>query len=236
MAPARSALTEPQPNAAGGGTQQKFAGRPPIRYPRAPQKRQAIQTMMSSDYQIPGVTPKSIMMAFAQYGFRKTSMEDIARASDLSRQSIYKKFGSKEACYDQILLAYMADIYSEIFADLENDSAPPPIVLEGVFTRIGQDAVAFANTPHGPDLMEDALRAADKTPERWPEMFKNRLAVFFDKHGFSKSWDHAEDIAFVMVTASRGSLIHAQTVESYCADMHRVFRTILPGVAAQDFL
>lgn len=192
--------------------------------------------MTVCDYQIPGIDPQKIMMAFAQYGFRKTSMEDIARASDLSRQSIYKKFGSKEACYDQILLAYMSGVYTEVFAALDSDADPAPIILESVFTRIGEDAVAFTNTPHGPDVLEDALRAANKAPERWPGRFQHRLAAFFDKHGFSRSEAHAEDIAFVMVTASRGSLIHAQTVEGYCADMHRVFRTILPGVSAEDFL
>jgi AcrR family transcriptional regulator len=191
--------------------------------------------MTFSEYQIPGVAPMGIMMAFAQYGFRKTSMEDIARASDLSRQSIYKKFGSKEACYDQTLLAYMASVYADVFDALENETMPPPAALEWVFTRIGEDAVAFANTPHGQELMEAALRAADGTPENWPQMFQNRLAWFFDKHGFSRSQDHAEDIAFVLIKASRGSLIHARTVESYCADMHRGFATILPGVSADDF-
>ena len=190
---------------------------------------------MSINHQIPGVDPKNVMMAFAQYGFRKTSMEDIARATDLSRQSIYKKFGSKEGCYDHIVLAYMSGLYTDIFAVLDDGTAPPPVILERVFTRIGEDAVAFAKTLHGPELMEDALRTANTTPECWPQMFEEKLALFFDKHGFARSPEHAQDIAFVMVKASRGSLIHAETVESYCADMHRVFQTILPGISAKDF-
>ena len=190
---------------------------------------------MNTDYQIPGIDPKSVMMAFAQYGFRKTSMEDIARATDLSRQSIYKKFGSKEACYDQVMLAYMSSTYADIFALLDDDSAPPPVILERVFTRIGEDAVAFAKTLHGPELMEDALRTANTASECWPSMFQERLAQFFDTHGFARSPEHAEDIAFVMLKASRGSLIHAETVESYCADMHRVFQTIVPDISAKNF-
>ncbi|MCG7575046.1 TetR/AcrR family transcriptional regulator [Phaeobacter sp. CNT1-3] len=185
--------------------------------------------MTSQNYQIPGIDSKGIMIAFAQYGFRKTSMEDIARASDLSRQSIYKKFGSKEACYDQILLAYMSGIYGEVFAMLAAPTDTPVAVLEAVFERIGEDAVAFANTPHGPEVMEDALRHATKAPERWPAVFEENLAQFFHQHGFAASRAHADDIAFVMVTASRGSLIHAETVASYCADMHRVYRTITQG-------
>ena len=190
--------------------------------------------MTTRDYQIPGIDPKGIMMAFAQYGFRKTSMEDIARASDLSRQSIYKKFGSKESCYEQVLLAYMAGVYTELFRILEEASGAPGTVLEGVFERIGEDAVAFSNTAHGGEVMEDALRAANKAPEQWPNLFQGHLATFLNKHGFATSKDHAEDIAFAMVTASRGSLLHAQSVDSYCAEMHRVFRTILPGIRPED--
>ena len=190
---------------------------------------------MMRDYQIQGVDPQAVMMAFAQYGFRKTSMEDIAQATGLSRQSIYKKFGSKEECYDQILVAYMSKIYTDILAILKDEDGVPPKVLEDVFTLIGEDAVAFTNTPHGQELMEDALRAANDTPERGPEMFIQWLAEFFEKHGFTQSEQHAKDLAFVLVTASRGILIHAKTVDGYCADMHLVFRTILPGVNADDF-
>ncbi len=42
---------------------------------------------------------KDLMLTFAQYGFKKTSMEDIGSAVGVTRQSIYKKFGSKEKCY-----------------------------------------------------------------------------------------------------------------------------------------
>ena len=95
--------------------------------------------MTTRDYQIPGIDPKGIMMAFAQYGFRKTSMEDIARASDLSRQSIYKKFGSKESCYEQVLLAYMAGVYTELFRILEEASGAPLFA----YLRIGVDHILF---------------------------------------------------------------------------------------------
>ena len=38
---------------------------------------------------------KDMLATFAQYGFKKTSMADIARAMGISRQSVYKKFDQK---------------------------------------------------------------------------------------------------------------------------------------------
>jgi AcrR family transcriptional regulator len=39
---------------------------------------------------------EAALATFARYGFRKTSMEEIARAANLSRQSLYSHFSTKE--------------------------------------------------------------------------------------------------------------------------------------------
>jgi AcrR family transcriptional regulator len=36
---------------------------------------------------------------FGRYGFRKTSMDEVARSADISRQGLYLYFGSKEALF-----------------------------------------------------------------------------------------------------------------------------------------
>ena len=40
---------------------------------------------------------------FVRYGFRKTSMEDVARAADLSRQGLYLHYANKEALFTAAL-------------------------------------------------------------------------------------------------------------------------------------
>ncbi|MFJ9425596.1 TetR/AcrR family transcriptional regulator [Streptomyces sp. NPDC101249] len=41
----------------------------------------------------------SAMVTFARFGYRKTSMEDVARAADISRPGLYFLFSSKEALF-----------------------------------------------------------------------------------------------------------------------------------------
>src|ERR1700745_1855049 len=36
---------------------------------------------------------------FGRYGFRKASMDEIARSADISRQSLYLRFANKEALF-----------------------------------------------------------------------------------------------------------------------------------------
>src|SRR5260370_3185505 len=39
------------------------------------------------------------LQVFARYGFRKASMDDIARSADISRQGLYLRFASKDALF-----------------------------------------------------------------------------------------------------------------------------------------
>jgi AcrR family transcriptional regulator len=41
----------------------------------------------------------SALETFARYGYRKTSMEDVARAADISRPGLYLLFGSKQELF-----------------------------------------------------------------------------------------------------------------------------------------
>ncbi len=41
----------------------------------------------------------AIIAVFAHYGFRKTAMEDVAKAAGKSRQALYNRFGSKDAVF-----------------------------------------------------------------------------------------------------------------------------------------
>src|SRR5689334_327352 len=41
----------------------------------------------------------SAMVTFARFGYRKTSMEEVARAADISRPGLYFLFSSKETLF-----------------------------------------------------------------------------------------------------------------------------------------
>lgn len=186
---------------------------------------------MISVASIPGVDPRAIMTAFAQYGFRKTSMEDIARAAGFSRQSIYTKFGSKDGCYDWALRAYMSTMYESVFAILDaEDEAPMQVLLE-TFDAINDAAFEFARTPHGTELLDEALRAAESWPENWPGVYRDKLSAFVQRHDLAPGTARSDDIAHLLITASRGALLHADTRAEFHTDMRRILCTVIPSFA-----
>src|SRR5450631_42146 len=46
---------------------------------------------------------------FARYGFRKASMDEVARAAGVSRQGLYLQFANKEALFHKALEHSLAD-------------------------------------------------------------------------------------------------------------------------------
>ncbi|MBO9410930.1 MULTISPECIES: TetR/AcrR family transcriptional regulator [unclassified Ruegeria] len=181
---------------------------------------------MVSAYTISGVNPRDVMTAFAQYGFRKTSMEDIARAVGLSRQSIYKKFGSKDACYSWSLVTYMQALYQNVFGILDEAKGDPIDVLATVLTSVVGDSVELAKTRHGAELLEDALKLSADQPENWPKVYVENLARFMSENGLAATPDRALDLAHLLVTSTRGALVVSTSRDEFSDDIHRILRTV----------
>lgn len=173
------------------------------------------------------VKAKDVLAAFTQYGFRKTSMEDIARAAGVSRQSIYKKFGSKDACYAWTVNAYLADMYGRIFAAMDKDDLPPFMTLRTVFDIFIGEAVELVRNPHGTELLDDAIKAAYSSDEDWPLRFRARLGAFLYRSGYAASTDEGVEKAFALIAAGKGLLLEATTTERFRKDMKRVLEAVV---------
>src|ERR1700693_764032 len=61
---------------------------------------------------------------FARYGFRKTSMDEVARAAGVSRQGLYLQFADKEALFRQAVTYKLSTQLRAARAELSKDRAP----------------------------------------------------------------------------------------------------------------
>ena len=79
------------------------------------------------------------IVTFATHGYEGTSTDDLLRAMQIGRQSLYDTFGDKRALYLAALKKYGTESLSEIFSTL--DGAPSSLAgIEAVF-------LAFAKNP-----------------------------------------------------------------------------------------
>ncbi|HWE46955.1 MAG TPA: helix-turn-helix domain-containing protein [Caulobacteraceae bacterium] len=66
------------------------------------------------------------LAVFARYGFRKTSMEEVARAADISRQGLYLHFRDKEALFRAAIGRMLETGVAAVDAELARDAPIGP--------------------------------------------------------------------------------------------------------------
>ena len=94
-------------------------------------------------------------------------MYDIANALGVSRQSVYKRFGSKLNTYQWALDSYLAAIHNNIFRVLGRKDEATLTVLIHVFEILISDAIDLVRNPHGKDVLTDALKSLRHSNHHW---------------------------------------------------------------------
>lgn len=92
--------------------------------------------------------------AFAKYGFRRTSMADIAQAAGMSRPALYQHFQGK----DDIARSLVQDFYDRACGAVARALGGPgraEDVLAAAFrAKSGPQMEALLSSPHGHELMD----------------------------------------------------------------------------------
>jgi len=73
------------------------------------------------------------LATFLRYGFRKTSMEEVARAGQLSRQALYLHFATKEELFGAAVRHFLQTGLEGASLALESESLPLEAQLNGAF-------------------------------------------------------------------------------------------------------
>lgn len=73
---------------------------------------------------------------FSRYGFRKTSMDEIARALKMGKSSIYYYFSSKEAIFEAVVLNEANTLRSELTKSIKSVESPLDKMKNYVFVRM----------------------------------------------------------------------------------------------------
>ncbi|BBB00967.1 putative TetR family transcriptional regulator [Actinacidiphila reveromycinica] len=152
---------------------------------------------------------------FARFGYRKTSMEEVARAAHISRPGLYFLFSSKEALFRAAVTQLLERDLAAVERILADNGRPLPERLVGAFDQwagryVGPLARDVRDVVDAhPDLLGDIARTA---PRRFEDLLTDALAAGPDR-------DAAPDVARTMISASIGLKHQASSREFFVARM-----------------
>lgn len=101
----------------------------------------------------------SAFQAFSAYGFRKTSMDDIARGAGMSRPAVYLYYKNKDAIVRCMTRHHYAEKIEAVGLALKAGGTVPEIVARAVGAQtIGMAAIL--SSPHGLEMLDTSKSTA----------------------------------------------------------------------------
>lgn len=107
-----------------------------------------------------GIDPKqqaileAAWAAFSTYGFRKTSMDDIAKGAGMSRPALYLHFKNKDAIFRALVAAYYGNAAAGVRAALAEPGPLPERLMAAFEGQAGEAVEMMMASPHGMELFE----------------------------------------------------------------------------------
>jgi AcrR family transcriptional regulator len=127
---------------------------------------------------------------FLRFGYRKTSMDEVARAAGLSRQGLYLHFATKQELFHAVVTRMVDAVRTAALAALERADLSVPERLLRALTTLAGDAGGL-----GGGAASDLLRAADAQAGPLLDQARTEIvaamAALLERSGAAAPWRDA---------------------------------------------
>lgn len=125
---------------------------------------------------------------FAAYGFRRTSMEDIARAAGMSRPALYLYFRNKEDVYRSLVQGYFERASAQMQAALAAQNAPLEDTLLAAFRAKDTEAMeVILTSEHGAELLDAGTTSCAECVQAGEALLRQHLVDWLAR-GAADGW------------------------------------------------
>lgn len=114
---------------------------------------------------------------FINYGFKKTSMDDIARAAGMSRPALYQVFKNKTEIFRAASLGILEVMGHTARAAFESDKSFADRLYDSIDNSILSLHRKIDATPHGAELMGVNEEVAGDIEEKWCDQMIGAIAA-----------------------------------------------------------
>jgi AcrR family transcriptional regulator len=171
---------------------------------------------------------------FGRHGFRKTSMEDVARAADLSRQGLYLHFPNKEILFQAAVRHELDTALDEVSQCLNKESG-------GLDRRIVSAMDAWLGRYVGSMLASDISTMLENPASQLKDIVEPAIAAFdaqvaatiasaTTKTDLRRLRVTPEDVAAVLHTAGQGAKYLSRSRDEFVARITAATHLVLAGL------
>lgn len=157
------------------------------------------------------------LAVFARFGFRKTSMDEVARAAQISRQGLYLHFANKEELFRETVRHACEASLADALAALKADAPLPDRLVRGFDEWVGRYVGRFA--ADAADLMEAAETLAGTMIADSEKVFLEAVTGALREGGLAAAYKPAgvtaRQLAENLGTAAKGLKHCCETREEF---------------------
>jgi AcrR family transcriptional regulator len=170
---------------------------------------------------------------FGRYGFKRTSMEDIATEAGLSRAALYLQFRNKEDIFRELAKA----LHERTLADAETALLGPGSIEDRLRAAVEAKTLPMMEvaygSPHGSELMDERNRLCGDLAVDNEQRFQEMVASLFasaSEVDLAGSGITAEDAAELFVRAVIGLKDPEVSKDAYKERLRTFARVFVAGL------
>ncbi len=165
----------------------------------------------------------ALLGEFARFGFRRTSMVGLAEAAGVSRQTLYNRFGSKDAVLSWAVEGLSERLRSAALHCLHHTEGSPAAVLQEVFWRwLGPLAVMLHQHRYAEEIFGLGKAALSRNQRDPLEGISQEVAAFLLAHKLRPDSSTASDTAFLLAMSAKGLMQICGSETAFREGMARV--------------
>src|SRR5260370_41901981 len=173
---------------------------------------------------------------FLRYGFKKASMDDLARAAGLSRQGLYLQFPTKDALFKETILNVIATTRAAGQAALARADVDVEERLLSAFEAVHGHAIGKHGSEHLNELLETATELVGPVFDELEQGLVADVARALRGGGIADRWKpagvSAKDLAEHLYVTSYGVKHRVSTHADYRDPMRLAGRICFPSPAS----
>lgn len=177
----------------------------------------------------------SAIQAFATYGFRKTSMDDIARGAGMSRPALYQHYRNKEDIFRSLVHHHYDAAKSAVAEALAGEGTVVEVMTQAMLQQ-GEGIAMLLASPHGMELLDASTSTAPDIIDAGEGALQDIYADWMSREAAQGRVNlpaEASEIAATLTTALKGVKTHAPDFEVYTARVRLMGAIIGAGLTVR---